>query len=153
MERGTDGTATAVECGMNRYAYILVFAFILCGWRVYSEWRKKRDILRHMSDRPAYSDEEFAEAFFDSAAAPTAAEIHGMLRRYLPYDISRIIPDDRFDEDLQITRFYRTGMVALLMDIEQKFDVALRHRPGIRLKTVGELIRAVARQRTRVSGP
>ena len=131
---------------MNRYAWILVFAFVLCGYRVFAEWRKKHAILKAMEDRRAYTDAEFGAAFFAPEVAPIAAEIHRMLRQYLPYDTARVRPEDRFVEDLQISRFYRTGMVAMLMEIERKYDVRLRHRPGLEIATLGDLIEAVARQ-------
>jgi acyl carrier protein len=133
---------------MYRYLFVLAFLLLACAYRVLRDRQIKAGILRSMADRPAFSDAEFAETFFAPEHVAVAAEIHAALHRYLPYDISRVQPSDRLVEDLQLTRFYRSGIVTLLMELEEKYGVRLRHRPGTKIETVGDLVDAVAAQQT-----
>jgi len=131
---------------LNRFAYILPIVAVGCVWSVVTDVRRRRRLAAHFRDRPRLSEEEFGQRFFPPEQAALAAEVRRELARHVNFDLTRVQPDDTFDHDLEIRRAGRTAKTAFLMAVESHFSVRLRHAPGVRAETLGDVVREVARQ-------
>lgn len=134
---------------IHRCVYILAVVGAACGYRALLDGRRKRRVAARLRARPQLSDAEFGARYFPPEQARIAAEVRQLLSRYVPLRLNGLQPDDAFENDLQIATFGRTALTEFLMAAEERFEVRLRHRQGIVIRTVGDLVAAIARERDR----
>lgn len=132
---------------MNRFVYIVPIVAVACLYRLVVDYRRKGAIVRLLGTRPQLTAEAFATRHFPPEQAEIAREVRECLSSYLPFSLSGLLPTDRLFADLHMDWFGKTAWTACLMDLEERFRVQLRHQEGVSLRTVGDLVAAIARAR------
>jgi acyl carrier protein len=119
---------------------LLLVAGLVC-WQ---ERSVRRRVARSMIGRKKRSAQEFGDTFFAGPQAEIAGHTREMLSRHFQLDLSRLHPDDRFTEDLQLPELDSLAVVNLVTEIEQTFGIRIPEHEAARLNTVRALVLFVA---------
>jgi acyl carrier protein len=131
---------------MNRFVIIIPILALGCGYGIFREYRLKHRLRMRLRARPQLNDREFGCQYFPKEQAEIAVDIRRLLARHLPCSPAGLHPDDKFQDDLRLDTFNRTGLIEFLMAVETHFKVELRHRDDIQIRSFGELVTAVAKE-------
>jgi acyl carrier protein len=131
---------------MSIWPFVLVGSLLLLvGLWVYARlprWRAEEARAR----REPLTEQQFGERFFTPDLAQIAARVQHIASHELGKDLSRLHPDDRFDEGLS-DPMDSMDTVEMLMAIEEEFGIELEDAAVTNIKTFGDLVTAVAAQR------
>ncbi|PYJ58402.1 MAG: hypothetical protein DME24_16470 [Verrucomicrobia bacterium] len=105
----------------------------------------RRLVAKRMQTRKAQPADEFGRHFFTDATAPIASRLREILARHIEVDLSRLHPDDRFIEDLEMVELDSLSAVNFAVDIEREFDISIPDADAARLKTFRDVVEYVSR--------
>ena len=97
-----------------------------------------------MLSREAQTADEFSRRFFTEATAPIASCLRDILARHIDVDLSRLHPDDRFIEDLEMVELGSLSAVNFALDIEREFGIRIPDADAARLKTFRDVVEYVS---------
>jgi len=98
-----------------------------------------------MQSRQPRTLDEFGSHFFGPDAAPIAKRLREILARQVSVDLSRLSPDDRFIEDLQMVELDSLSTVNLVVDIEREFGIKIPDADAGKIRTLRDLVEYVSR--------
>ncbi len=131
---------------MSIWPFVLVASLLfLVGVWVYERlprWRAEGTRAR----REPLTEQQFGERFFPPDLAQIAARVQRIASRELGKDLSRLHPDDRFDEGLS-DPLDSMDTVEMLMAIEEEFGIELDDGAVTNVETFRDLVNAVAARR------
>ena len=122
---------------------VAVLAIGVLLW--FQERSVRRLVAKRMQTRKAQTTDEFGRHFFDDATAPIASRLREILARHIEVDLSRLHPDDRFIEDLEMVELDSLSAVNFAVDIEREFGISIPDADAARLKTFRDVVEYVSR--------
>jgi len=122
---------------------VAVLAIGVLLW--FQERSVRRLVAKRMQTRKAQTTDEFGRHFFDDATAPIASRLREILSRHIEVELSRLHPDDRFIEDLEMVELDSLSAVNFAVDIEREFDISIPDADAARLKTFRDVVEYVSR--------
>ena len=122
---------------------VAVLAIGVLLW--FQERSVRRLVAKRMQTRKAQTADEFGRHFFDDATAPIASRLREILARHIEVDLSRLRPDDRFIEDLEMVELDSLSAVNFAVDIEREFGISIPNADAARLKTFRDVVEYVSR--------
>jgi acyl carrier protein len=135
--------------GVRWYVYV---PFILVGFamsyygNLQYEQRLKASILDHMSPRPPFDPQEFADYYFPEDQRGIAAFIRQQLDSHLPFPLAGLHPDDQFIADLHLDFWDDLGAYEIVRDTEKHFSIKIPNSDSERILTIRELVAYVQRK-------
>jgi len=110
-----------------------------------ASWLRVRGVPPALKDRTPVTDAQFAALFDTPQESAVAGVVRQRLRRYLAYDTALVRPDDELARDLRLGE--RDGLDAneFLMEVEKAVGAKLPVEVTERVRTVRELVVALAR--------
>ncbi len=100
-------------------------------------------VARRLRGEPR-TPEEFGRHYFTPDTADIATRVREILARHIQVDLSRLGPDDRFIEDLEMVELDSLSTVNFTVDIEQDFGIAIPDTDAERIKTLRDVVEYVA---------
>lgn len=127
--------------------WIVLIGGLPASW-IYSRRRDARDRARaiaHLAKSPALEPAAFAANYFPADQAAIARRLRELLTPYLPFDLSRLHPDDRLVEDLRMDALDSMSTLDYVLSVEKEFSVKLTEADAAQLGTLRDLTAYVAR--------
>jgi len=124
-------------------ALVVLAAIGLMMWL--QERSLRRLVERRLNDRKPRTPEEFGRHYFSPATASIASRLREILARHIDVDLSRLGPDDRFIEDLELVELDSLSTVNFEVDVEREFGITIPDVDAERLKTFREVVEYVSR--------
>lgn len=77
--------------------------------------------------RPQLASDEFGKTYFGETTrrASIAKGLREILAKHLPVSLDGLHPDDKFQETLKMEMFDSMSTVEVVMEIEQRFEIAI----------------------------
>jgi acyl carrier protein len=130
---------------MSSAVAIGIVAVVGIGLFVWLQERSvRRLVMNRMHRRDARTAEEFGKQFFPPDIAPIATRLWEILARHIEVDLSRLSPDDRFIEDLEMVELDSLSTVNFALDIEREFGISIPDTDAERLKTFRDVVQYVS---------
>ncbi len=104
----------------------------------------RRLVAKRMRPREARTAEEFGRHFFTQDTMSIATRLREILARHIEVDLSRLHPDDRFIEDLEMSELDSLSTVNFAVDIEREFGITIPDADAARLKTFSDVVEYVS---------
>jgi acyl carrier protein len=122
-----------------------IAAVLLIGVFLWLQERSTRRLVaKRMQAREAYSVDEFGRHFFTETTAPIALRLREILARHIQVDLSKLHPDDRFIEDLEMVELDSLSTVNFAVDVEREFGITIPDADAARLRTFGDVVEYVS---------
>jgi len=126
---------------------VLLVAIGAIGFE-FNRRRWKRMVQTKLDSRPQLASDEFGETYFGETArrASIAKDLREILARHLPVSLDGLQPDDKFQETLKMDVFDSLSTVEVVMEIEQRFEIALGNdeevKPDITFRQLVDFVEA-----------
>ncbi len=102
---------------------------------------------QYMAGREPFSAADFGRRFFPPAQAEVAARLRDLLAEETVVELERIRPEDRPVQDLKIDELDSLALVEFVMAVEKEYGITLPDAEMARIRTFGEVVDLVCRQR------
>jgi acyl carrier protein len=120
----------------------LLVAGGLAAWL--SQVTVKRRVVNRMKNRRARTTEEFGRDLFPPTIGLIATKAREILGRHLDIELSRVSPEDRFVEDLEMDELDSVAMVGFATDLEDEFGIKIPDSDAKRLRTFRDVVEYIA---------
>jgi acyl carrier protein len=104
----------------------------------------RRIVERRLRDREPRTPEGFGRHYFSPDTSSVATRLREILSRHIEIDLSRLSPDDRFIEDLEMVELDSLSTVNFAVDIEREFGITIPDADAERLKTFRDVVEYVS---------
>ena len=131
-------------------AWLTLGAILVVGGIVSWTWQRKQDqqlvarATAHMAGRPRRSAEEFGHAVYAVDLRDVAARVIRVLDGIVDVDLSQAAPTDGIETDLKLASVDSLFFLELVLRLEKEFDVKFDRRVFDEVRSVDDLVRAVA---------
>jgi acyl carrier protein len=102
--------------------------------------------------RAEMSTDEFGTKYFTGQESKIAAALVNRMKPYFPFDLSRVSPEDRFHEDLELRYWDDLADVDLVKWLEKTYRVSFSDDETRGIETIRQLVEATARKMTAQPG-
>lgn len=103
----------------------------------------KKKLEEKMKDREALTNEEFGEKYFNGEASQIAITVRQAIEKLMPYDVSKIHPNDKFIDDLYIEYFDDMAPVEIIEEIEAHYRIKFTNKEAERIFTIKDFVEAI----------
>ena len=93
-----------------------------------------------MQGREALDDTAFGQRYFPPSHAAVAARMRQIFTQQIAFDFSRLHPDDRWVEDIQINEIASLDLIECIMEIEEEFGVPLPDSVSLKMRTFRDMV-------------
>lgn len=107
----------------------------------------RRIVARRFRDRQPRTPEEFGRHYFSPDTSLVAMRLREILARHIEVDLSRLSPNDRFIEDLEMVELDSLSTVNFKVDIEREFGITIPDPDAEKLKAFRDVVAYVSAAR------
>ena len=121
---------------------------VVCGLFVAYHLRMKRAVRKTLAGREQVRAEAFgARHYADPERAEIASFIVTRVQELTGYELTGVLPSDRFTGDLHVDELDSLAAVEIVAAVESRFGVRITDEEAAGVQTVGELVELVAAKR------
>ena len=118
---------------------------------IWQDRREKQRALNHLEGRSPLSDAEFGKEFFEPSKAEVAAKVRAVFAKHIPFDVSRVRPEDLVVEELRMDALDSMSTVAFIIEVEETFGVKIPDETARTMRTLRDCVDYVVASKSKTS--
>jgi acyl carrier protein len=111
----------------------------------HSDAKNIREVRDKLSKRPQLNSESFTNTYFPEEKRVVAQKLWEITKEHSVVDITGVVPEDKFVEDLKMDDLDSMSLVELTIHFEKEFNLSIPDGRLKEIRTFGELVDEICR--------